>query len=67
MATVEIKTWVLPMPNTNLAMDCNLSNDNSRPILNNKKTTPNSAKCLTSLIFFTIPSACGPTNAPAAY
>lgn len=57
-------TCAAPMPNTYLAMLCNRSRLNSRPMLNSRNTTPISAKCCTACTSLMMLSACGPTRAP---
>ena len=60
-------TWALPRPNTYFCIWRRRSRLSSRPMLNSKKTTPSSARCLTASTSLIIPSACGPMRAPPAY
>ena len=55
-----------PRPNTCFRIDRNLGRLNSSPITNIKKTTPNSARCLTPLEFCANANALGPITTPTA-
>mmetsp|Transcript_39679 Transcript_39679/g.71201 ORF Transcript_39679/g.71201 Transcript_39679/m.71201 type:complete len:242 (-) Transcript_39679:1252-1977(-) len=64
IATLVTRNWLSPSPNTYFRMLFSRSRLSSRPILNSKNTTPNSARCCTAWTSCTTPSACGPMTAP---
>ncbi len=53
-------TWAVPRPNTRRCMLCNRARLNSRPMLNIRNTTPNSARWRVSGASGIQPSAWGP-------
>mmetsp|Transcript_5667 Transcript_5667/g.15870 ORF Transcript_5667/g.15870 Transcript_5667/m.15870 type:complete len:576 (-) Transcript_5667:1185-2912(-) len=66
IAAVLTRNWALPRPKTYLRMLWRRSRLSSRPILNRRNTTPNSATCCTAWTSLTSPRACGPMRAPPA-
>ena len=58
-------TCAAPMPKIALRMVHSRFGCSSRPMMNSKRTTPNSAKCSTSLTLKTKPRPPGPMTAPA--
>lgn len=60
------RTCALPRPKTYFCIWRRRSRLSSRPMLNNRNTTPSSARCLTASTSFITPNACGPMRAPPA-
>jgi len=66
VATMVSTTCAMPSPNTMRRIAISCDSENSRPIENIRKTTPNSASAWVVASFSAIPSACGPIRMPTA-
>ena len=63
---IVTSTCAIPKPNTVLRIVNRRATENSNPIENIRKTTPNSAKVLAAFTFFSRESACGPISNPTS-
>ncbi|MQM40246.1 hypothetical protein KBTX_04293 [wastewater metagenome] len=63
---VHSATWAPPRPNTVQRIARSCGRENSRPMVNSRKTTPNSASGRTSSTSPTSPVADGPSATPTA-
>ena len=66
VASMVTTTWTPPRPNTCQRMAMSRVRENSRPMENIRKTTPNSARREVCSLAGSQPSACGPTTMPMA-
>ena len=63
---IVTSTWAMPKPNTILRIVNRRATENSRPIENIRKTTPNSASVLAAFTFLSSDNACGPMSKPTS-
>mmetsp|Transcript_4118 Transcript_4118/g.9301 ORF Transcript_4118/g.9301 Transcript_4118/m.9301 type:complete len:342 (+) Transcript_4118:799-1824(+) len=63
-SAMDTHTCTMPSPKTYFAILCRRSSDSSSPMLNRRKTTPNSASSFTASTWLMIPTPFGPMIAP---